>query len=128
MEFRFRDALSIAMSLARLGNKYLADTEPWKLTKTEPSRVKTIMNISLQITANLTIILEPFMPKKSNELASLLNMDLKKWDNAGNENLIPEGHKIKKPNILFTKIEDDKIEQEIEKLNLLVENNLNTLL
>ena len=114
--FRFRDALSNAMSLARLGNKYLAETEPWKLIKSNPERVKTIMNISLQITANLTIILEPFMPKKSKELASLLNIDLKKWDNAGNENLISEGHQINKPNILFTKIEDDKIEKQIEKL------------
>ena len=114
--FRFRDALSNAMSLARLGNKYLAETEPWKLIKSNPERVKTIMNISLQITANLTIILEPFMPKKSNELASLLNIDLKKWDNAGNENLISEGHQINKPNILFSKIEDDKIEKQIEKL------------
>ena len=70
------------MSLARLGNKYLAETEPWKLIKSNPERVKTIINISLQITANLTIILEPFMPKKSKELASLLNIDLKKWDNA----------------------------------------------
>ena len=74
------------------------------------------MNISLQITANLTIILEPFMPKKSKELASLLNIDLKNWDNAGNENLISEGHQINKPNILFTKIEDDKIEKQIENL------------
>ena len=114
--FRFRDALSKAMSLARLGNKYLAETEPWKLIKSNPERVKTIMNISLQITANLTIILEPFMPKKSKELASLLNIDLKNWDNAGNENLISEGHQINKPNILFTKIEDDKIEKQIEKL------------
>ena len=113
--FRFRDALSNAMSLTRLGNKYLAETEPWKLIKSNPERVKTIINISLQITANLTIILEPFMPKKSKELASLLNIDLKKWDNAGNENLISEGHQINKPNILFTKIED-KIEKQIEKL------------
>ena len=104
------------MSLARLGNKYLAETEPWKLIKSNPERVKTIMNISLQITANLTIILEPFMPKKSKELASLLNIDLKNWDNAGNENLISEGHQINKPNILFTKIEDDIIEKQIEKL------------
>ena len=116
MAFKFRDALSSAMSLARLGNKYLADTEPWKLTKTDPSRVKTIMNISLQITASLTIILEPFMPKKSKELAGLLNLDLKKWDQAGKENLISEGHQINKPKILFTKIEDEKIEKEIKKL------------
>ena len=114
--FRFRDSLSSAMSLARLGNKYLAETEPWKLIKTNPERVKTIMNISLQITANLTIIFEPFMPKKSTELAKLLNIDLKKWNNAGKENLISEGHQINNPIILFTKIEDVDIEKQIEKL------------
>ena len=104
------------MSLARLGNKYLAETEPWKLIKTNPERVKTIMNISLQITANLSIVLEPFMPIKSTELASLLNLNLQKWDKAGNENLIPKGHRINNPILLFTKIEDDKIEKQIEKL------------
>ena len=114
--FRFRDALYCAMSLARLGNKYLAETEPWKLIKTNPERVKTIMNISLQITANLSIVLEPFMPIKSTELASLLNLNLQKWDKAGNENLIPKGHRINNPILLFTKIEDDKIEKQIEKL------------
>ena len=114
--FRFRDALSEAMKLARAGNKYLADTEPWKLIKTDPERVKTIMNISLQITANLAIVFEPFMPKKAHELAELLNIELPKWNTAGSFKIIASNHSINKPNILFQKIEDEQIELQIEKL------------
>ncbi len=114
--FRFRDALSEAMKLARAGNKYLADTEPWKLIKTDPERVKTIMNISLQITANLAIVFEPFMPKKAHELAELLNIELPKWNTAGSFNIIASNHSINKPNILFQKIEDEQIKLQIEKL------------
>ena len=114
--FRFRDAQGEAMKLARAGNKYLADTEPWKLIKTDPERVKTIMNISLQITANLAIVFEPFMPKKALELAELLNIDLPRWDQAGKDELILENHIINEPKILFQKIEDEKIDEQIEKL------------
>ena len=114
--FRFRDAQGDAMKLARAGNKYLADTEPWKLIKTNPERVKTIMNISLQITANLAIIFEPFMPKKALDLAELLNIKLPRWEQAGNDQLIPANHTINEPRILFEKIEDEKIEEQIEKL------------
>lgn len=114
--FRFRDAQAEAMKLARAGNKYLADTEPWKLIKTDPERVKTIMNISLQITANLAIVFEPFMPKKALELAELLNINLPKWDQAGKDELILENHIINEPKILFQKIEDEKIDEQIEKL------------
>jgi methionyl-tRNA synthetase len=114
--FKFRDGLSNAMKLARVGNKYLAETEPWKLVKTNPERVKTIMNISLQISANLVIVFEPFMPKKSLELANLLNIEIPKWSYCGNQNLILEGHQINKPNILFEKIEDEIIEYQINKL------------
>ena len=114
--FRFRDAQGEAMKLARAGNKYLADTEPWKLIKTDPERVKTIMNISLQITANLAIVFEPFMPKKALELAELLNIDLPRWDQAGKDQLIPENHIINEPRILFQKIEDEKIDEQIGKL------------
>ncbi len=114
--FRFRDAQGEAMKLARAGNKYLADTEPWKLIKTDPERVKTIMNISLQITANLAIVFEPFMPKKALELAELLNINLPKWDQAGKEQLINENHIINEPRILFQKIEDEKIDEQIKKL------------
>tara|TARA_B110000879_G_scaffold129338_1_gene170019 strand:- start:316 stop:2376 length:2061 start_codon:yes stop_codon:yes gene_type:complete len=114
--FRFRDAQGDAMKLARVGNKYLADTEPWKLIKTNPERVKTIMNISLQITANLAIVFEPFMPKKALDLAELLNIKLPRWEQAGNDQLIPANHTINEPRILFEKIEDEKIEEQIEKL------------
>ena len=114
--FRFRDAQGEAMKLARAGNKYLADTEPWKLIKTDPERVKTIMNISLQITANLAIVFEPFMPKKALELAELLNIVLPKWDQAGKDQLINENHIINEPRILFQKIEDEKIDEQIKKL------------
>ena len=114
--FRFRDAQGDAMKLARAGNKYLADTEPWKLIKTNPERVKTIMNISLQITANLAIVFEPFMPKKALDLAELLNIKLPRWEQAGNDQLIPANHTINEPRILFEKIEDEKIEEQIEKL------------
>ena len=114
--FRFRDAQGEAMKLARAGNKYLADTEPWKLIKTDPERVKTIMNISLQITANLAIVFEPFMPKKALELAELLNINLPRWDQAGRDQLINENHIINEPRILFQKIEDEKIDEQIKKL------------
>ena len=114
--FRFRDAQGEAMKLARAGNKYLADTEPWKLIKIDPERVKTILNISLQITANLAIVFEPFMPKKALELAKLLNINLPRWDQAGKDELILENHIINEPKILFRKIEDEKIDEQIEKL------------
>lgn len=114
--FRFRDAQGEAMKLARAGNKYLADTEPWKLIKTDPERVKTIMNISLQITANLAIVFEPFMPKKALELAELLNINLPRWGQAGKDQLINENHIINESRILFQKIEDEKIDEQIKKL------------
>ncbi|MDA7787396.1 methionine--tRNA ligase [bacterium] len=114
--FKFRDAQGEAMKLARAGNKYLADTEPWKLIKKDPERVTTIMNISLQITANLAIVFEPFMPKKALELAELLNIKIPRWDQAGKDQLIPENHIINEPRILFQKIEDKKIDEQIKKL------------
>jgi methionyl-tRNA synthetase len=114
--FRFREALKEAMSLARLGNKYLADTEPWKVIKTDPERVKTILNISLQITANLTIICEPFLPFSMEKLRGWLNYTSKEWVNAGNTALLAPGHQTSKPELLFDKIEDDAINYQIEKL------------
>ena len=126
--FRFRDALIEAMKLARAGNKYLAETEPWKLIKTDPERVKTIMNISMQITANLAIIFEPFMPHKANDLANLVNMELPKWSKAGKSDLIKAGHQINKPRILFTKIEDIQITKQIAKLKKPPKNHQNFLL
>jgi len=114
--YRFREALKEAMNLARLGNKYLADTEPWKVVKTDPERVKTIMNIALQITANLTIICEPFLPFSMEKLRSWLNYTAPKWSNAGKVDLLLPGHATNKPELLFDKIEDDAINRQIEKL------------
>ena len=115
--FRFREALKEAMNLARLGNKYLADAEPWKVVKTDPERVKTIMNISLQITANLTIVLEPFLPFSMKKLRGWLNLQDMNWNDGGNTNLLKPGHKINKPELLFDKIEDEAIAKQVEKLN-----------
>ena len=114
--YRFREAQAEAMSLARLGNKYLADTEPWKLIKTDGERVKTIMNIALQITASLTIVFEPFLPFTSAKLASMLGIDLLKWQAAGQDDLMNTGHVINKAELLFSKIEENKIEEQIAKL------------
>jgi len=114
--YRFREAQAEAMNLARLGNKYLADTEPWKLIKTDEERVKTIMNIALQITANLTIVFEPFLPFTSTKLTDMLGVELLKWEAAGREDLLPVGHVINKAELLFGKIDDDKIDEQISKL------------
>jgi methionyl-tRNA synthetase len=114
--FRFREALKEAMNLARLGNKYLADAEPWKVIKTDPERVKTIMNIALQITANLTITCEPFLPFSMEKLRRLINFDELKWENAGKPDLLAPGHMINKPELLFEKIEDDAITRQVDKL------------
>jgi methionyl-tRNA synthetase len=116
--FKFREALKEAMNLARLGNKYLADAEPWKVIKTDPERVKTIMNIALQITANLTIICEPFLPFSMKKLRGWINLDELKWENAGKTDLLTPGHKISRPDLLFEKIEDEEIKRQVDKLLL----------
>jgi methionyl-tRNA synthetase len=114
--FRFREALKEAMNLARLGNKYLADAEPWKVVKTDPERVKTIMNIALQITANLTIILEPFLPFSMEKLRGWLNTGKSQWNYAGKTDLLTAGHMVNKPELLFDKIEDEEINRQVAKL------------
>jgi methionyl-tRNA synthetase len=114
--FRFREALKEAMNLARLGNKYLADTEPWQVVKTDKARVETIMNICIQITANLTIIFEPFMPFTAEKLRNILNIKPLSWDKLGAMDLIPAGHLVNKPFLIFDKIEDAEIEAQITKL------------
>ncbi len=114
--FRFRESLAEMMNLARLGNKFLADNEPWKVFNTNPDRVKTVLNISLQICANLTIVAEPFLPFTARKLASMLNMELLKWKNAGNASLLSPGHAINTPELLFEKIEDATIEAQVQKL------------
>ncbi len=113
--FHFREALKVAMNLARLGNKYLADTEPWKVIKTDEERVKTILNVSLQISANLSTLMEPFLPFTAEKLRSFLNIDRIEWENI-NEQVIAVGHQINKPELLFEKIEDATIQAQVDKL------------
>lgn len=114
--FRFRDALKEAMNLARIGNKYLADSEPWKLVKTDPERVKTILNLSVQITANLAIAFEPFLPFSAAKLREFLGVASFKWADLGKIDLIPVGHKLAEPSLLFEKIEDEVVEAQVNKL------------
>ncbi|MCQ2215846.1 MAG: methionine--tRNA ligase [Bacteroidales bacterium] len=114
--FRFRDAQKEAMNLARIGNKYLADNEPWKLAKTDMSRVETIMNICLQIAANLAIVFEPFLPFSSAKLRKMLAMGDADWNILGSIDILPAGHAIEKPELLFDKIEDDVIEAQMKRL------------
>ncbi|MBQ4539989.1 MAG: methionine--tRNA ligase [Alistipes sp.] len=115
--YRFREALKDAMSVARIGNKYLADTEPWKVIKSDPERVKTILNIALQITANITIAIEPFMPFSAEKILKMLAIEKLGWDNLGSMSLIAAGHQIGEPSLLFEKIEDDVIEKQLKRLD-----------
>jgi methionyl-tRNA synthetase len=114
--FRFRDAQKEAMNLARIGNKYLADTEPWKVAKTDMARVGTILNLSLQIAANLAIAFEPFLPFSSEKLRNILGMEDFKWENLGRIDLLTSGHQTAQPELLFEKIEDEAIEVQVQKL------------
>mgnify|MGYP000273699680 FL=1 len=114
--FRFREALRNAMNFARIGNKYLADTEPWKVVKTDPERVNTILNIALQITANVAVAIEPFMPFSSEKILKMLAIDRPSWDALGSMSVIPAGHEIGEPELLFEKIEDEAIERQLARL------------
>ena len=114
--FKFRDAQKEAMNLARIGNKYIADSEPWKVVKTDPERVKTIIYISLQLTANLAIAFEPFLPFSSERLRKMLNMESFEWNRLGRTDLLQAGHRLAKPELLFEKIEDDVIKAQVQKL------------
>ena len=113
--FHFREALKECMNLARLGNKYLADTEPWKVAKTDLERVKTILNISLQIAANMTVLSDPFMPFSAEKLRGFLNIAPAKWDEMG-ASMIKAGHQLGEGGLLFEKIEDATIQAQIDKL------------
>ncbi len=115
-KYRFREALAQMMNLARLGNKYLTETEPWKKIKTDENRVKTILNISLQICGNLSILCEPFLPFTADKLSKMLNLSNLIWKDAGNESILKSGHQIEKAAYLFEKIEDKAIEQQVQKL------------
>lgn len=117
-DYKLRDAQAEAMNLARIGNKYLADTEPWKLVKDPENaeRVATIMNIALQITANLSIALQPFLPGTAKKLSDFMNFSSSDWNSLGKMDLVPTGHQTEKPTILFPKIEDEMVALEVEKL------------
>lgn len=114
--YRFREALNEFMNLARLGNKYLTETEPWKIFKTEPERVGTILNISLQICANLALLGEPFLPFTAHKLKTMLVLKANSWAEAGKSDLLTAGHHLNQPELLFEKIEDEVIQQQIDKL------------
>ena len=114
--FRFRDAQKEAMNLARIGNKYLADSEPWKVVKTDPERVKTILNLALQLVANLAIAFEPFLPFSSKKLRNMLAMDNFNWDDLGSTSLLAAGHQLGEPSLLFEKIDDSVVEAQVQKL------------
>jgi methionyl-tRNA synthetase len=114
--YRFREALGHLMDLARAGNKYLAETEPWKLIKTNESRVKTILNLCTQVAANLSVLSEPFLPFSAGRLSSMLNISRFTWNDAGSIHLIPPAHKLGMAELLFEKIEDEVIEAQVKKL------------
>ena len=114
--FHFRDAQKEAMNLARIGNKYLADTEPWKLAKTDLARTATVLHLALQITANLSIAFEPFLPFSSNKLREMLQIDSLQWSDLGEWDLLAAGHSLGKASLLFEKIEDDAIQAQLERL------------
>lgn len=116
-QYRFREALTEFMNLARLGNKYLADEEPWKMIKVDEERVKTVLNVGLQISANLAILAEPFLPFSAKKLIKMLNMDVQTWDKAGSIDILSAGHQLNEASLLFEKIEDSQIDFQIKKLN-----------
>lgn len=122
--FKFREGLKDAMNIARTGNKYLADAEPWKLIKTDPVRTATILNLAIQICANLAVVFEPFTPFMSKKLAAQLRLGELKWDMAGRFDLVPDGVEIGKPELLFEKIEDSVVEAQVAKLQAAKEKNL----
>ena len=123
-EFHFREALKDAMNLARIGNKYLADTEPWKLAKTDMERVATIMNVALQITANLAIAFEPFLPFSSEKLRKMLNLAAADWSKLGAIDILAAGDRIEKPELLFEKMEDSVVEAQMAKLERIKQENI----
>jgi methionyl-tRNA synthetase len=115
-KYRFREALANMMDLARVGNKYLAETEPWKLYKTDVARVETILNISLEITAALASLCEPFLPFTAEKIRSMLNISHYDWTNGFTGNLMQAGHSLGTVGLLFDKIEDEAVQQQIDKL------------
>ena len=121
--FHFREALREAMNMARLGNKYLQETEPWKLAKTDMGRVATILNVAIEICANLAIAFEPFTPFMSGRLAKMLGMGKMTWDSLGSDSVVAAGTQLSEPQLLFEKIEDDAIQAQIDRLKLIKQEN-----
>ena len=115
-QFKFRDAQFEAMNLARIGNRYITECEPWKVWKTDPKRCETILNICLQLTGNLAIAFEPFLPFSSKKLREMLNLESFDWNELGSTDLLKAGHKLGEPALLFEKIEDDVIQKQLDKL------------
>ncbi len=115
-QFKFRDAQKEAMNLARIGNRYITECEPWKVWKTDPERVKTILYVCLQLTANLAIAFEPFLPFSSGKLRQMLNVENFEWEQLGNTDILAPGHQLAEPQLLFEKIEDCVIEAQLQKL------------
>ena len=123
--YRFRDALAEVLNLARLGNKYLAETQPWHLIKTDAVRTGTVLHVALQIAAALAPILEPFLPESAQKLATMLNMELSNWASAGRPDALSAGHQLREPALLFAKIEDATVDAQVQKLlNTKMENQL----
>ena len=122
-QYKFREAQKEAMELARIGNRYLAETEPWKLAKTDMGRVATILNISLQLVANLSIVFEPFLPFSSKRLRGMLNLASFEWTSLGSTSLLAEGHEIGEVGLLFEKIEDDAIQAQLDRLERIKKEN-----
>ena len=115
-QFKFRDAQFEAMNLARIGNRYITECEPWKVWKQDPKRCETILNICLQLTANLAIAFEPFLPFSSKKLREMLNIDSFEWEQLGSTDLLKAGHQLAEPSLLFEKIEDEVIQKQLDKL------------
>ena len=115
-QFKFREAQFEAMNLARIGNRYITECEPWKVWKTDPVRCETILNICLQLTANLAIAFEPFLPFSSQRLRQMLNIESFEWEQLGSTDLLKAGHQLGEPSLLFEKIEDDVIQRQLDKL------------
>ena len=115
-QFKFREAQKEAMNLARIGNRYITECEPWKVWKTDPERVKTILNICLQLTANLAVAFEPFLPFSSKKLRSLLQLETFEWEQLGSMDILSSGHQLAEPELLFEKIDDSVIDAQIQKL------------
>ena len=124
--YRFREALKEAMNLARLGNKYLTDTEPWKVAKTDMDRTASILNVCLKLCADLAVVFAPFLPFSSEKLLGILNLDkdVLRWDNAGRDGVIPAGHVLGKPDLLFEKVEDAEIDRQMARLEAIKEANM----